>query len=286
MLWIGKLCQAEVDDLDLSVRGQQDVGALDVAVYHAFLMRGLQTLGGLSRDVEGFLERQGIAADLLVEAGALDVGHGDEDLAVDLVDLMNRADVGMLDRRGGLGFAAEAFFGVGVLGQPRGEKLQGNGAVEVCIEGLVDHAHPAFAQFFEQAVVGNDVLRGGSLGQADDFARRVNLLDRADEAVPPPRQSFDKAWPLGGIVQRLSQSADSAIDAVFEINEGSVGPKSLVKRLPRDEFPGAVQAAPRGFETTALADESSLRPCEVRRFSGSVRRFQTAPPSKFGSHLA
>ena len=258
MLGIGKLRQAEVDDLDLSARGQQDVGALDVAVYNAFLVRGLQALRRLGRDVEGFVERQGTAADLLVEAGALDVGHRDEDLAVDLVDLMNRADVGMIDRRRGLGFASKTLLGLGVLGQPRGEKLQGDGSVEVGVEGFVNHAHPAFPEFFEQTVVRDDVFVPRPFGQPDDFSLRVDEFDRTDEAITAPRQGFDQARLFGGITQRLAQSLNGRLESLVEICEGPIRPEPLTKSVPSDELPGAFEQGSEDLER--LFGQTNLHP--------------------------
>ena len=172
---------------------------------------------------------------------ALDVGHGDEDLSTDLVDFVHRANVRVIDRRGGLGFAAEALFRFGVFGEVRGEKLQRDGAVEFGIEGLVDDAHAAFADLFEQAVVGDGALGCRARRKPDDLARFIDSLDDPDKSIPSPRQGLDEARLVGGITQRLPQFADGNIEALFEINEGFVGPQPFVKRLARDEFGGAFE---------------------------------------------
>ena len=62
-----------------------------------------------------------------------------------LVDLVDRADVGVVQRRGGLGFLEEPLFGGVVSRQTRGQQLDRDRALEAGIGGLVDHTHPAAA---------------------------------------------------------------------------------------------------------------------------------------------
>lgn len=72
-----------------------------------------------------------------------------------LPNLVNRADVGMVQGRSGAGFAAEAFEGLGILGRIVGEKLEGDEAAELSVFGFVDHTHATAAEQFEDAVVGD-----------------------------------------------------------------------------------------------------------------------------------
>ncbi len=146
---VGQTRQPKIENLHLPLWGEHEVRTLDVAVDNVPLVRGLQPLSGLHGDVEGFVEFERAGADLFVEAPSLDVGHGDEHLPAGLVDFVNGANVCMIDRRRGLGFAAEAFFRRGVFGEVRSQELQRDGSIEVCIESLVDDAHAAFAEFFE-----------------------------------------------------------------------------------------------------------------------------------------
>jgi len=72
----------------------------------------------------------------------------------------------MIERRCGPRLAAKAFQGARVLGYIRGKELEGNEPAELRILGLVDHTHPAAAQFLDDAVVRNGladhVLRGAN----------------------------------------------------------------------------------------------------------------------------
>ena len=58
----------------------------------------------------------GAAVDAVLERLAVEKFHGDEGLAVLFADVVNGADVGMVERGGGLGFALETGEGLGIAG--------------------------------------------------------------------------------------------------------------------------------------------------------------------------
>ena len=86
---------------------------------------------------------------------ALEIGHGDEGPARGLIDFVNRADVVVVESGSGFGLADEALAPFLVLNQVGRQKLQNDGAVELGIDGLVDHTHPAFAEFLDDLVMGD-----------------------------------------------------------------------------------------------------------------------------------
>ena len=61
------------------------------------------------------LDRQRFSLDAVLEGIALHQFHGDEGLAALLVDIVDGADVGMIQRRGGPGLALEALEGLLVI---------------------------------------------------------------------------------------------------------------------------------------------------------------------------
>ena len=71
--------------------------------------------------------------------------HHDEGLSVLLVNLMNSADVGMIQRRRCFGLALEPAQGLRVFGYFVGQELEGNKPAELHILSLIDHTHPATA---------------------------------------------------------------------------------------------------------------------------------------------
>ena len=79
---------------------------------------------------------------------AFDVLHRDEEKALELAGIVNGDDVGMLQHARQPSLIAKALqklFGVGAVHvEPR--SLEGDGASDVGIGGLVNHSHGAFAQ--------------------------------------------------------------------------------------------------------------------------------------------
>ncbi len=88
----------------------------------------------------------------LRERLAADELHRDEVQAGVAVDLVDRDDVRMVEGGRRLGFAGEAFAAEGV-GEPFGEDLQGDVAIEAGVAGAPDDAHAAFSGLFDDQVL-------------------------------------------------------------------------------------------------------------------------------------
>ena len=82
----------------------------------------------------------------MLEGGAFEKLHHDKGLAVLLADIVNGADVGVVQCGGGLRFTPEASQGLGIVGHLVRQKLQGDKAEQARVLGLVDHAHPTAAE--------------------------------------------------------------------------------------------------------------------------------------------
>ena len=96
---------------------------------------------------------QWTAADQVLQGRAIHELHGDEGAAFLLADVVDRADVGMIERRGGPSFAAKTLQGLRITGHVIGKKLEGDETAQARVLGLVHHAHPAAAKLFQDAVV-------------------------------------------------------------------------------------------------------------------------------------
>ena len=70
-------------------------------------------------------------------------------------DVVDGADVGMVQRRRRLGFAPEASQGDRVAGDFIRQKLERHKAVQARVFGFVDHTHTAAAQLLDDAIVRN-----------------------------------------------------------------------------------------------------------------------------------
>ena len=100
--------QAEVEDLDAAVAGQEDVLGLQVAVDDAFLVRGGQAEGDLAGDLDGACGRKRAVVEPLAQRLALEqLGDGVSE-AVDGAEVVDGQDVGVGERGDRLRLALEA----------------------------------------------------------------------------------------------------------------------------------------------------------------------------------
>jgi len=110
-------------------------------------------IGDLNREFEQFVCLERLSGNALLERFALPILHHDKGLALVLPNVVNRADVRVIQRGGSLRFTLEPFQGLPVLGEFFREEFQGDGALELGVLGLVHHAHAAPAELLQNAVV-------------------------------------------------------------------------------------------------------------------------------------
>ena len=134
-------CEAEVEELH-SVRSQEDVGGLEVAMDQpASVQRGK---GGKRRegDGHGLGRGKGAALQTFREGVPLEELHRDVEGPLVLADLVELTNVWMVDGGGGPRLPAEAAHR-GLVGELRGDQLDGDAAVELVVSGRVDDPHPS-----------------------------------------------------------------------------------------------------------------------------------------------
>ena len=127
----------------------------------ASLVRQLEPFPNLERDIEGFLQLQGALLDLLLQRRPIHVGHGQENLALPLVDFVNGADVRMVKRRRSLCLVEQPPAQGGVRHRIRGQKLQCHDSAQPRVPCLVDNAHPALAELLLNLVVRDGLANHG-----------------------------------------------------------------------------------------------------------------------------
>jgi hypothetical protein len=92
----------------------------------------------------------------VLEGLAVETLHHDEGVAVGFVNLVNSADVGVVESGSGAGFSLESLEGLIVPHQVGWEKLDSNIPAQAEIHGAVDHSHATAAEMFLDAVVGDN----------------------------------------------------------------------------------------------------------------------------------
>ena len=147
----------------MSALGDENVSRLDVAVDNASGMGCVEGIGDLDTEREdGFQLHRAITDDVL-KGDAVEVFHDEEGAAGVLADVIDSADVGVVQGGGGLGFAAKSLERLAVLGEFFRQEFQGNEATETGVLGLVDDAHAAAAQLFDDAVVRDGLVEQRSV---------------------------------------------------------------------------------------------------------------------------
>ena len=112
--------------------------------------------------------------DAVLQRHALEKLHGDERLAVLLADVVNGADVGMIQCRCRLRFALKTAEGLRIACHFVRQELQSDEAVQPCVLGFVDDAHAAATEFLDNAVVRDGLanherrMLGGGEGQVNE----------------------------------------------------------------------------------------------------------------------
>jgi hypothetical protein len=134
---------------------EQDVARLDVAVYQAVRVRGVERGSCLSGDGSGASRAEAaFRLDQGADVPVTDVAHRDEQHAVGLTCLEYRNDVGVLDAGGSARLADEALPEGLVLAEVRSQHLERDGTTEPQVQCAVDHGHAAAADLFLDLVAG------------------------------------------------------------------------------------------------------------------------------------
>ena len=151
----GQLRQAEIHHDGAALGGDHDVGRFDVAMDGAVVVGFLEPLGHLNPEIDQPVDVERPLADHRRELAAFEIGHRDERLPIGLIDLVDRANVGVVQRRRGTGFAKETGLGVFRAECLGGKEFERNEPLQPQILGFIDNAHPAFPEFFENFVMGD-----------------------------------------------------------------------------------------------------------------------------------
>ena len=79
-------------------------------------------------------------------------------LAVLLADVVDGADIGMVQGGCGLRFTPKSLQSLAVLGHILRKKLQGDESAQAGVFGFIDHAHATAAEFFDNAIVRDGLI--------------------------------------------------------------------------------------------------------------------------------
>ena len=107
---------------------------------------------------QGFGRVEAAASDQLVQGPAFDVLHHHEVDAVFASDVMDDDNVGVIEGGGSLGFLHEAALALRI-GRPLAQQdFHRHESIQMKVAGLVDDAHPAFAQLGFDSIVAKNLV--------------------------------------------------------------------------------------------------------------------------------
>src|SRR6266849_10101579 len=134
----------------------EDVRWLDVPVNNPRGVRGFQRQRNLTENGQRCVDGERTILEAPLQCLAFVQSHDDEELRILFADGVDSADVGMIQRAGGLRFLEEARLGARVADQMAGKKLDRHRAPELEVGGPIENSHPACAQPLLQSEVRQD----------------------------------------------------------------------------------------------------------------------------------
>ena len=145
------LREAEVEELDPG-RREHHVAGFQVAVEDALAVRRVQRARDLNGPRQRLLDRNRSLRDTRRQRLALEVLHDEKRRLILLADVEERADVAVTQLGDGTRLALEALAQFRCGGDVGRQRLDGDDAIEACVCGLVDLAHPPRADGAEDLV--------------------------------------------------------------------------------------------------------------------------------------
>ena len=124
-----------------------------IAVHDALRMRSLQPVGNLYADIHSSATAMGLPRNAMLQRLALEQFHGDKRAALKLTNVINRANVRMIQRRGRARFTPESFDRLSILRYIVRQEFQRDVSPKPRVLGLIHHAHATAAQFFQHSVM-------------------------------------------------------------------------------------------------------------------------------------
>ena len=118
----------------------------------ALAMRLVQRIGDLNRDLQCLIQRYGATSEALGERFTLEVFHNEKIRLLLAPDVVQSADVRMIQCGDRLRFTFESLLHFGIVGKLRRQHLDRHRAIQAGIRRFVDFAHPAGANWRDDIV--------------------------------------------------------------------------------------------------------------------------------------
>ena len=140
-------CEAEVEDLDVAVLGDEDVLGFQIAMDDPALVSGREALSDLQSPFDGARDADFGGPQTVAQRGAFEQLHDGEHGPVDGADVVDGDEVRMRQRRNDARLLLEARERFGVRRRLRRKHLDGHVAAQARIASAIHLAHAAGAEW-------------------------------------------------------------------------------------------------------------------------------------------
>jgi len=148
------LGQAEVQNLDATIRRNHHVGGFQVAMHDPLVVRRRERVGQRTGNFDDLLDGKAALRDQAVERLPLDQLHGEKVDAVGFLDREDSDDVRVIEGGDGASFTLEARQALGIVRHLGGQHFECHVATELGVSGAVYLAHAAGVDCGGNPIVG------------------------------------------------------------------------------------------------------------------------------------
>ena len=145
----------------MSAFGDEDVGRLDIAMHDPFRVSGVEGVRDFDGKREHNFQIQRTTGNAVLERHAVQEFHGDECLSILLADVVNGADVWMIEGGRRLSLALETPERLRIASYLIGKEFEGDESSESSVFRFINHAHAPAPKSFDDAVMRNGLADHG-----------------------------------------------------------------------------------------------------------------------------
>lgn len=206
--FFGELCQAEVEDFEGPLLGEDEVTGFDVSVDDPLIVGIGESGGGLGEELDDFVLGGGtLKVEAMGEGDPFDEFHDQVMDGLELTGVESGHDIGVHEFGDGADFGVEAVDEFRVLGEAFGEDFDSDFALHGAMDSAEDVSHSAGADLFAHEVFAEDGF------QIEVGAREIAIV----------------GW-IGGIMDFEIGLFEGMGGAVEGMEAGSVGGAEFARR--------------------------------------------------------
>ena len=121
----------------------------------------VQCVGDIDGEREKHFHFQRTPSDAVFQGRAVQKLHGDEGLAILLTDVINGANIRMIQSGGRLRLTLKPRQGLAIAGHFRRQEFEGHKTVQARVFGLVHYTHPTATELLDHAIMRDGLTNHG-----------------------------------------------------------------------------------------------------------------------------